>query len=213
VDAAFAGTAAILPEKRWMLEGAEAMDSFVFNPHKWMFTNFDCSAYFVREPEDLVRTFEIHPEYLKTGRDDAVKNYRDWGIPLGRRFRALKLWFVLRCYGVEGLQEMIREHIRLARLFKGWVEAHEQFELMAPVPFSLVCFRMNDGRDEASLAALNRELLERINRTGKVFLTHTVLRGKYTLRMAIGQRTTRESHVRDAWALILSEAKRLKQGN
>ena len=206
VDAAFAGTAAILPEKRWMLEGAPYMDSFVFNPHKWMFTNFDCSAYFVKDPGALIRTFEIHPEYLKTGLDTQVKNFRDWGIQLGRRFRALKLWFVIRYYGVERLQEMVREHIRLAQLFKGWVEEHENFELMAPVSLSLVCFRLNDGRDEKALNSLNKSLLERLNQSGKIYLTHTTLKGKYVLRLAIGQRLTEERHVREAWELIMSEA-------
>jgi aromatic-L-amino-acid decarboxylase len=206
VDAAYAGTAAILPEKRWIIEGAENADSFVFNPHKWMLTNFDCSAYFVRDPGALIRTFEIHPEYLKTGIDAQVKNFRDWGIPLGRRFRALKLWFVIRSYGVEGLRKIVGEHIRLAQLFKGWVEEHEVFELMAPVDFSLVCFRLNDGRDEEALSDLNKQLLESLNQTGKVFLTHTSLRGKYVLRMAIAARTTQERHVREAWELIASKA-------
>jgi len=209
VDAAFAGTAAILPEKKWMLEGAEYMDSFVFNPHKWMFTNFDCSAYFVKDPGALIRTFEIHPEYLKTGLDAQVKNFRDWGIQLGRRFRALKLWFVIRYYGMERLQEMIREHIRLAKLFKGWVENQENFELMAPVSLSLVCFRLNDGRDEEALDSLNRRLLESINQNGKIYLTHTTLRGKYTLRLAIGQRLTEERHVKEAWKLITSKAEEI----
>lgn len=209
VDAAFAGSAAILPEMKWMLEGAEHMDSFVFNPHKWLFTNFDCSAYFVKDPAVLVKAFEIHPEYLKTGLDARVKNYRDWGIQLGRRFRALKLWFVIRSYGVEGLQAILREHIRLAQLFKSWVEEHPKFELMAPVPFSLVCFRLNDGREEKALDALNMKLLENINATEKVFLTHTTLRGKYALRLAIGQRTTQERHVREAWDLIVREAEEL----
>ena len=202
VDAAYAGTAALLPEKRWILAGAEHVDSFVVNPHKWMLTNFDCSAYYVRDPGSLVRTFEIHPEYLKTGADPYVKNYRDWGIPLGRRFRALKLWFVLRSYGAEGLRAFVREHIRLAGLFKGWVEADPRFERMAPAHFGLVCFRLNDGRDEASLAALNTALMDRLNATGKLYLTHTVLHGKFTLRMVIGQRTTAERHVRAAWDLI-----------
>ncbi|TKJ32532.1 aspartate aminotransferase family protein [bacterium (candidate division B38) B3_B38] len=209
VDAAFAGTAGILPEKKWMLEGAEYMDSFVFNPHKWMFTNFDCSAYFVKDPGALIRTFEIHPEYLKTGLDAQVKNFRDWGIQLGRRFRALKLWFVIRYYGMERLQEMIREHIRLAKLFKGWVENQENFELMAPVSLSLVCFRLNDGRDEEALDSLNRRLLESINQNGKIYLTHTTLRGKYTLRLAIGQRLTEERHVKEAWKLITSKAEEI----
>ncbi len=210
VDAAYGGTAALLEEKKQLLAGSEYFDTFVFNPHKWMLTNFDCSAYFVRDEEALVRTFEIHPEYLKTGRDSEVKNYRDWGIQLGRRFRALKLWFVIRSYGVEGLKEMVREHIRLANLFKGWVEEDDRFELMAPVQFSLVCFRFKkDGLNERELDALNADLLEKVNRSGKVFLTHTSLKGRYALRMAIGQRTTQERHVRDAWALIIDTAGQL----
>lgn len=211
VDAAFSGTAAILPEKRNILEGAEHIDSFVFNPHKWMFTNFDCSAYFVKDPGTLVRTFEIHPEYLKTGLDTQVKNFRDWGIQLGRRFRALKLWFVIRFYGVEGLQKMVREHIRLAELFKGWVEQHEYFELMAPVNVSLVCFRLNDGRSEEALNELNRKFLESVNQTGKVFLTHTSLRGQYVLRMAIASRATDERHVKAAWDLMVSKAEEVRK--
>ncbi len=206
VDAAWAGTAALLPEKRWILDGAELADSLVFNPHKWMVTNFDCSAYFVRDPASLIRTFEIHPEYLKTGVDAKVKNYRDWGIPLGRRFRALKLWFVIRSYGVEGLQAMVREHIRLAGLVKDWVEADARFELLAPVDIALICFRLNDGRDEAGLNELNRRFLDRINAAGPVFLTHTTLRGKYTVRFVVGQRTTEERHVRGAWDVISAAA-------
>ena len=206
VDAAFAGTVAILPEKRDILNGAEFMDSFVFNPHKWLLTSFDCSAYFVKDPQALIRTFEIHPEYLKTGQDAQVKNYRDWGIQLGRRFRALKLWFVIRSYGVEGLQAMVRNHLRLAEMFGQWVQADNRFELMAPINFSLVCFRINDGRPESELNELNARLLEAINHTGKVFLTHTVLKGKYVLRMMIGQRTTQEAHVRQAWELIRESA-------
>ncbi len=202
VDAAYAGTAALLPEKRWILDGAAEADSFVFNPHKWMMTNFDCSAYFVRDPAALVRTFEIHPEYLKDGAGAEVRNFRDWGIQLGRRFRALKLWFVVRSYGVEGLQAMVREHLRLAGLFKGWLEADRRFELLAPVELSLVCFRLNDGRDEAGLDALNRELLEKVNAAGPVFLTHTSLKGKFTIRLVVGQRTTEERHVRQAWEII-----------
>lgn len=210
VDAAFAGTAAVLPEMRWMLDGIEFADSFVFNPHKWMLTNFDCSAYFVRDPDLLRRTFEIRPEYLKTGQDALVKNYRDWGIPLGRRFRALKLWFVIRSYGVEGIQAMVREHLRLARLFESWVRSEPGFEVLAPVNLSLVCFRWNDGRkSEAELAALNKDLMDGVNATGRVFLTHTLLREKFTLRLAIGQRTTQERHVRLAWDLLKSEAEKL----
>lgn len=209
VDAAFAGTAAILPEMQNMLKGAEHIDSFVFNPHKWMLTNFDCSAYFVKNPAELIQAFEIHPEYLKTGIEAQVKNYRDWGIQLGRRFRALKLWFVIRSYGIKGLQQIVREHMRLAQLFKTWVADHNHFEIMAPVKISLVCFRLNDGQSEEALDRLNERLLESINQTGKVFLTHTRLKGKYVLRMVIGQRTTQEHHVRNAWNLITKKAEKL----
>ncbi len=209
VDAAYAGTAALLPEKRWILDGAGQADSFVFNPHKWMVTNFDCSAYFVKDPAALVRTFEIHPEYLKTGVDAQVKNFRDWGIQLGRRFRALKLWFVVRSYGVEGLQQMVRRHIRLADMFKGWVEADGRFELLAPVDLSLVCFRLNDGLGEAGLNDLNRRLLEKVNASGRVYMTHTSLKGKFTIRLVVGQRTTEECHVREAWDIISAAAAEL----
>lgn len=206
VDAAYAGTAALCPENRAMLDGAEYADSFVFNPHKWMLTNFDCSAYFVKDAGALIRTFEIHPEYLKTKADPYVKNYRDWGIQLGRRFRALKLWFVIRSYGVEGLQAFVREHLRLARLIKGWVAADRRFELMAPVPFGLVCFRLNDGRGEDVLNELNKRFLERINSSGRLFMTHTALKGKYTLRMVVGSRLTTEADVRAAWDVIRAAA-------
>jgi aromatic-L-amino-acid/L-tryptophan decarboxylase len=209
VDAAYAGTAALVPEKSWILDGADLADSLVFNPHKWMLTNFDCSAYFVRDPAALVRAFEIHPEYLKDGTGSEVKNYRDWGIQLGRRFRALKLWFVIRSYGVDGLRAMVREHLRLAGLFQGWLEADRRFELLAPVDLGLVCFRLRDGRGEARLDALNRELLAAVNRTGRVFLTHTTLRGRFTLRLVVGQRTTAERHVRGAFEIISAAAAEL----
>jgi aromatic-L-amino-acid decarboxylase len=212
VDAAWAGTAALLPEKRWVLDGAELADSLVFNPHKWMLTNFDCSAYFVRDPGALIRTFEIQPEYLKTGVDAKVKNYRDWGIQLGRRFRALKLWFVVRSYGVEGLQAIVREHLRLAALVKDWVEADARFELLAPVDLGLVCFRLNTGRDGTELDALNKRLLERINAAGPVYLTHTALRGKFAIRLVVGQRTTEERHVRGAWDIICAAADEVLKG-
>lgn len=202
VDAAYGGTAAILPEKKWILNGIKYAHSFVFNPHKWMFTNFDCSAYFVKDPEILTKTFEIHPEYLRTSKDKEVKNFRDWGIQLGRRFRALKVWFVIRYYGVKGLQSMIREHIRLAEKFKNFIKNDKNFELLAPVNFSLVCFRFNDGRDRNKLDEANKKLLSKINETGKIFMTHTTLRGNYTLRFAIGQRNTMERHINMAWDLI-----------
>jgi aromatic-L-amino-acid decarboxylase len=210
VDAAYAGTAAILPEKKWILDGVEYADSFVFNPHKWLLTNFDCSAYFVKDPEMLKRTFEIHPEYLKTGVDGQVNNYRDWGIQLGRRFRALKLWFVLRSYGVEGLQNMVREHISWAQTLKHWVEDDPRFELLAPVDFSLVCFRLKPKNvSEKQLNSLNKLLLDAVNKTGKTLLTHTTLKGKYTIRFCIASRTTREEHVMQTWKLITKKAEEL----
>ncbi len=203
VDAAFAGTAAILEEKQDLLEGAEYLDSFVFNPHKWMFTNFDCSAYFVKEPELLIKTLAINPEYLKTARDDQVNNYRDWGIQLGRRFRALKLWFVIRDYGVEGLQKLIKKHIELAEDFADWIQRQKDFELLAPLTTSLVCFRWNNNsHSEEELNKINREILEKINESEKIYLTHTSLRGKYTLRLVVGQRTTSAEEVKLAQNII-----------
>jgi aromatic-L-amino-acid decarboxylase len=210
VDAAYAGTAAILPEKRWIMRGIECADSFVFNPHKWLLTNFDCSAYFVKDAEILKRTFEIHPEYLKTGVDEVVNNYRDWGIQLGRRFRALKLWFVLRSYGVERLQNMVRKHIKMAHLLKQWIEDDSLFEVMAPIDFSLVCFRLNPkNSSENELNELNKQLLESVNQTGKTLLTHTTLKGKYVIRFCIGQRTTKKEHVRHTWTLITKKAEEI----
>jgi aromatic-L-amino-acid decarboxylase len=202
VDAAFAGTAAILPEKRHILDGVELADSFVFNPHKWLFTNFDCTAYFVKEKEWLIRTFEILPEYLKTKHDEAqVNNYRDWGIPLGRRFRALKLWFVLRAYGVKGIQEKLRHHIQLAEWLKQEVENHPDFEVMAPMPLNLLCLRYHpEGENDLEvLNQLNQKLLEEVNTRGEAFLTHTKLNGAYVLRVCIGQTEVQQRHVEALW--------------
>jgi len=209
VDAAYAGTAAILPERRAILDGIELADSFVFNPHKWMFTNFDCSAYFVQDVDALVRTFSITPEYLKTAHDAEVANFRDWGIQLGRRFRALKLWFVIRAYGVEGLRSMIRRHIDLAEEFRGWVDAHPDFEVMAPAPLGLVCFRYRPhgaGSDGPDLDRLNERLLAAVNETGRVHLTHTKLGGRYAIRMSIGQTRTSRREVEGAWRLFVERA-------
>ncbi len=207
VDAAMVGTAAILEEKRELLAGSEYIDSLVFNPHKWMLTNFDCSAYFVSNPSQLINTMSISPEYLKTSKDAQVNNYRDWGIQLGRRFRALKLWFVIRSYGVEGLKKMIRYHISLAQWFAGRVREAVDFELLAPVTASLICFRWNDGNTaKAELDKINRQLLANINESGEVYLTHTLLSGRYTLRMSIGQRTTAEADVEKAWKIIKAAA-------
>jgi aromatic-L-amino-acid/L-tryptophan decarboxylase len=213
VDAAFAGTAAVVPELAGFMHGVEAADSLVFNPHKWMLVNFDCSAYFVKDAGLLIRTFEIHPEYLKTAADQQVKNYRDWGVQLGRRFRALKLWFVIRSYGVEGIRAMVREHVRLAALFAQWVRDDNRFEVMAPVNLSLVCFRYNPGgMDEDQLTRLNKALLEEVNRDGRVFLTHTSLKGRYAIRLSVGQRTTTERQVSIVWELIKEAAGKVFPG-
>jgi aromatic-L-amino-acid decarboxylase len=210
VDAAYAGAAAIVPELRNLFDGVEQADSFVFNPHKWLLVNFDCSAYFVRDQETLLRTFRVTPEYLRTDQDSSVVNFRDWGIQLGRRFRALKLWFVIRSYGVQGLRALIRKHVGLARELAGWIEATPDFELMAAVPFGLVCFRHRpNGVPDAEVDDLNRRLLARVNATRRVHLTHTELGERYVIRMAIGQRETERQHVEEAWSLIRDAAKSL----
>jgi aromatic-L-amino-acid/L-tryptophan decarboxylase len=209
VDAAYAGTAAIVPELRHLFDGIEQADSFVFNPHKWMLVNFDCSAYFVRDREALLRTFRIAPEYLRTAEDEAVVNFRDWGIQLGRRFRALKLWFVVRSYGLDGLREVVRKHVALAHEFAGWIEAAPGFELMAPVPFGLVCFRRHPAgvaADDSRLDEMTASLLARVNATRRVHLTHTRLGGRYVIRVVIGQRQTGRSHVEELWRLVQEAA-------
>ena len=208
VDAAYAGTSLLLPEMRWISDGVELADTFVFNPHKWMFTNFDCSAYFVKNVEALVRTFEILPEYLKTREGSSVNNYRDWGIPLGRRFRALKLWFVIRSYGVAGLKAKISNQLGFARELKEQIDASVDFELLAPVPLSVVCFRYRpDGvDDEDKLNSINEQLLEAVNATGKAYITHTKLRGAYTLRMVTNQTEVTRDDVQAAWELIQETA-------
>lgn len=209
VDAAYAGTAAILPEKRGILDGIELADSFVFNPHKWMFTNFDCSAYFVKDVDALLRTFSMTPEYLKTAHDAEAANFRDWGVQLGRRFRALKLWFVIRSYGVEGIRAKVREHIALAQEFRGWVQARPDFEVLAPSPLGLVCFRYRPPQlvgDDGRSNDLNARLLSAINATGRVHLTHTKLRGRYAIRLCVGQTNTTRADVELAWRLIREKA-------
>ena len=207
VDASYAGAAAMLPERRWILDGVARADSFVVNPHKWLLTNFDCSAYYVRDVDTLLRAFSTTPAFLRTEHDADVANFRDWGIPLGRRFRALKLWFVLRSYGVSGLQEMLRRHIALAAEFRRWIEAEPGFEVVAPSPFGLVCFRhLPPGLGPEQADAHNRGLLARVNASGRVFLSHTVLGGLYVIRMAIGQRQTAREDVERAWSAIRAAA-------
>ncbi|HET9096342.1 MAG TPA: pyridoxal-dependent decarboxylase [Candidatus Baltobacteraceae bacterium] len=202
VDAAYAGVAAIMPEFRWVLAGAEQADSIVVNPHKWLFVPMDCSALYVRDLDLLRRTFSLVPEYLRTP-EESVRNYMDYGLQLGRRFRALKLWFVLRYYGAQGLREHLRGHIALAQEFAGWVRAQPGWEILAPHPFSVVCFRYAPpGRTPEQLQALNSAVLEAVNATGEVFLSHTKLGERYALRLAIGNlRTTRED-VAKAWELL-----------
>ena len=209
VDAAYAGTALVLPEMRWMSVGVERADSFVFNPHKWMFTNFDCTAYFVKDPASLVNTFTITPDYLKTNVDGQVKNYRDWGIPLGRRFRALKLWFVIRELGVAGIKEKIRLHIKLGQWLKAEIEAAPKFELLAPVIMNTLCFRFNPEVDEATKDRLNKEIMDNINKSGQLFFTQNVLNGKFALRLAFGNTNLAPKHVENAWQLIQEEANRV----
>jgi aromatic-L-amino-acid decarboxylase len=211
IDAAFAGTALLLPEYRWMIDGIADADSFVFNPHKWMFTNFDSSAYFVKDKEMLIRTFEILPEYLKTAEGHRVNNYRDWGIPLGRRFRALKLWFVIRNFGIDGLQEKVRSHIRMAEWFENEIRKNPGFELMAPRSMNVVCFRYHPDNlpDSTDLNSLNLELKEKINNQGSIYLTHTRVLEAITLRMVIAQTNVEKQHVEHAWEHIQQTAHQL----
>jgi aromatic-L-amino-acid/L-tryptophan decarboxylase len=205
VDAALAGTALILKEMRWLADGLEEADSFVFNPHKWMFTNFDASAYFVKDKQALIETFSVTPEYLRTKEDEKVNNYRDWGVPLGRRFRALKLWFVIRNYGVEGLREKIASHMAMAQWFREQVDHEEGFEVLAPVSLNTVCFRKVDvNKSLAESNEQNEALMQAVNKTGEVFLTHVKLNGIFTLRMVIGQTDVEQRHVEKAWQLIKS---------
>lgn len=205
VDSAMSGTAALCPEFRFIQDGVEFADSYGFNPHKWMFTNFDCSVFYVADRKHLIETLSVLPEYLRNQATEsgAVIDYRDWHVPLGRRFRALKLWFVIRHYGIEGLQYHVREHIRLAQEFLGWVRDDSRFELAAPAVLNLVCFRLRAG-DRAS-----QTLMERLNVSGDLFLTHTKLAGKFTLRFCVGQTHTQARHVKRAWERIREEAAKL----
>ena len=210
VDAAMAGTALILPEFQWMLDGKEYIDSFVFNPHKWMFTNFDCTAYFVKDASALIKTFEILPEYLKTRTRGKVNDYRDWGVPLGRRFRALKLWSVIRTYGVEGLRKAVRNHIAIASELSEMISKEVDFEILAPVIICVVCFRyIPSGFSEDQINVLNERLNHQLNDSGKLYLSHTVLNGKYTLRMVTAQTNITIGHVERAWLMIKETARRL----
>ena len=205
VDAAMAGTAAICPEFRFINKGVENADSYTFNPHKWMFTNFDCNAFFVEDRSALINALSILPEYLKNEATNAgaVFDYRDWHIPLGRRFRALKLWFVIRHYGVEGLRHHIAKHVAMAQEFKKWVEESDVFDLVVDNPLNLICFR-HKGGDETT-----EKIMQAVNNTGKAYLTHTKLKNRYTIRMSIGQTRTEKVHVQQAWELLNQEADKI----
>jgi len=207
VDAAMAGTAALCPEFRWIQNGLELADSYCFNPHKWMFTNFDCDCFYVADRNALIQTLSILPEYLRNQATEsgAVIDYRDWHIPLGRRFRALKLWLVIRYYGVEGLQNHVRRHVELARMFAGWVNSDERFELAVTPPLNLVCFRHRGG-DEIS-----QQLMNRLNQSGDIYLTHTSMQDRFTLRLCVGQTNTEQRHVEYAWRRIQEEAEALER--
>jgi aromatic-L-amino-acid decarboxylase len=205
VDAAMSGTAMLCPEFRHFQHGVEQADSYCFNPHKWMFTNFDCDCFYVADRSALIKTLSILPEYLKNKATESgsVFDYRDWQIPLGRRFRSLKLWFVIRHYGVEGLQYHVRRHVELAQLFAGWVQHDERFEVVAPVPLNLVCFRYRGSNQD------NQRLMDALNHSGDLYLTHTKLGDQFVLRFCIGQTNTRMRHVERAWQRIQEEAAKL----
>lgn len=210
VDAAYAGSAAVVPEMRHILDGCEHADSVVTNPHKWLFTPFDLSVLFLRDMNTLRKAFSVIPEFLKTSEGNQVHNLMDTGVQLGRKFRALKLWMVIRYFGHEGLAARIREHCRLARLFASWVEESNDWELLAPVPFGLVCFRANRAnKTEEELETINEKIMNNINASGAAYLSHTKLNGKYTIRLAIGNIRTEEKHIKQVWQLLneqLSEA-------
>ena len=207
VDAAMSGTAALCPEFRFIHDGVEFADSYTFNPHKWMFTNFDCNCFYVADRKHLIQTLSILPEYLRNQATESgsVIDYRDWHIQLGRRFRSLKLWFVIRHYGIEGLQHHIKEHVRLAQQFVGWVRNDVRFELTVPAKLNLVCFRLRSGDRD------NQLLMDRLNHSGDLYLTHTKLDGKFTLRFCVGQTNTQARHVEHAWQRIQQESAKLRE--
>ena len=213
VDAAYAGVTALIPDYRVQFAGWDGADSIVVNPHKWLFTPFDLSAFYCRRMNVVRQAFALVPEYLKTAEATrGARNLMDTGVQLGRRFRSLKLWMILRHFGADGLRSAIAEHIRLAQLFSQWVDGDLDFERLAPVPFSVVCFRARPGShsmSEAQLNVLNEQLLERVNATGEVFLSHTRLNDRFTLRLAVGHLRTTERHVARAWKLLKAHATQL----
>ncbi len=212
-DAAHGGAAAVVPEMREVLDGCDRADSLVINPHKWLFVPLDLSVLYTRKPEALRRAFSLVPEYLRTAKGDEVVNYMDYGIPLGRRFRALKLWFTIRYFGVEGIAARIREHVRLARQFAGWVDAHSELERLAPVPLSTVCFRAHPrGMDDEALDHFNERLMQAVNQTGETFLSHTKLSGRFAIRLVVSHLRTNETHVARVREIVEGQLRRLKDG-
>jgi aromatic-L-amino-acid/L-tryptophan decarboxylase len=212
VDAAYGGSAAVVPELRFVLAGAERADSLVLNPHKWLFVPLDLSVLYTRRPDVVKRAFSLVPEYLRTPEEDVAPNLMDYGVSLGRRFRALKLWMVMRAFGRQGLAARIREHVRLAGLFRSWIEADPEFEVAAPSPLSVVCFRAAfPGLPAEEADRRNEALMEAVNATGEAYLSHTRLGGRTTLRLAVGNIRTEERHVRRAYALLRAEAGQLRR--
>jgi aromatic-L-amino-acid/L-tryptophan decarboxylase len=210
VDAAYAGVAAMLPSHRWILKGAEDADSVVVNPHKWLFTPFDLSAFYCRRMDVVRRAFSLSPDYLRTAPGE-ITNLMDTGVQLGRRFRALKLWMILRAYGARGIRDLLSRHIALAQQVAGWVDAHPDFERLAPVPFSVLCFRWNPRTrhvNEPDLDAANQRIADDVNKTGEVFVSTARVRGHLAIRIAIGHLRTSEVHVKRAWDLIVQHATR-----
>ena len=210
VDAAYAGAAALVPDTAWVMNGCGRADSLVVNPHKWLFTPFDLSAFYTRRMDTVRAAFALTPDYLSTPEAGRVRNLMDTGVQLGRRFRALKLWAVLRYFGAAGIRARLAEHMRLARLFAAWVDASDDFERLAPVPLSVVCFRARPrdlpesgaGRGEEGSERLNAQVLEAVNASGEVFLSHTRIDGRFALRLAVGHIRTTQGHVERAWALL-----------
>ena len=211
VDAAYAGAAAIVPGRGETLAGCDRADSLVVNPHKWLFTPFDLSALYCRRMDRLEEAFALTPDYLQSREPGAVRNLMDTGVQLGRRFRALKLWMILRYFGADGIRRRLAEHMRLAHCFADWVDASDRFERLAPAPFSVVCFRANPAAPASDLDDLNARLLDAVNATGEVFLSHTRLDGRFALRLAVGHIRTEERHVRRAWTLLQEQLDRLMQ--
>ena len=205
VDAAMAGAAALCPEFRYLQDGLDYANSYTFNPHKWMLTNFDCSVLFVDDRKKITSAMSVFPEYLKNKGSESgeVIDYMDWSIPLGRKFRGLKLWQVINYYGINGLREYIRENVDYTQQLKTWIEANPDFEIVAPVPLNLVCFKHKNGNE------FNQKLHEEINRSGKLYITRTKINDEYILRFSIGQPTTTIEHVKNSWNLIVSMAKEI----